>query len=106
MTQTQTKEFAVQTSARVFILMSAVTFSLCSLHAGEPAPAPAQPPVTAPAPAKPPVATPRGIAQPQPPAHTPPEIPADIRDMTNAAYLTDLAQTHLNYGDTDRAEPL
>jgi len=45
--------------------------------------------------------------QPVPtPAAPPADAPADVKDMTNPAYLCDLAQVHLNYLAVDRAEDL
>jgi tetratricopeptide (TPR) repeat protein len=93
----------VQNSNYVFTLISCVCFSFSAAVAGEPAP-PQPPPVAVQAPLKVPPADTAG--QPKPPQKPAHEVPADIREMTNPSYLTELAQTHLNFGDTDRAEPL
>ena len=41
-----------------------------------------------------------------PPAPVQPQEAADVKDMTNPAYLIELAQLHLRYNALERAEPL
>jgi tetratricopeptide (TPR) repeat protein len=96
----------VQISSITLVVASSLCLTFGTAAAGEPAPVPAQPPVAAPVPEKAPIVQPAGQPQPQAQQKPPYEVPADIREMTNPAYLTELAQTHLNFGDTDRAEPL